>query len=336
MNNKGGRAGTLGKLFSLPLLYIHLQKNLRKQRKFIRKELHPELLPFQNSNDGSITAADIKKITSYYALGVPVILGKAFKILTGKNFTKQERYCITFLGGISGLLDDLFDNPRKEVNHLKEFIHAPENLVPGNSYEALLVHLYLAGLSKAKNAMRLKEQAGKVYEAQQKSLIQKRKISPVDLKQITFSKGGSSFVFYRLCLEDPLEEAEEKLVYHLGGLMQLGNDIFDLWEDVQANTSTVATTSTDITKLRNLFSEELNRTYILAGNIDYPQKQVDHFLNLIKLGLSRVFVCLDQFEKLQLQIGGAFQPENYERKQLICDMQKASNQLKAMNYYLSL
>lgn len=336
MNKKSGRASTLGKLISLLFLYVRLQKNLRKQRNFIRKELQPELLPFIKNNDGSITAADLKKITSYYALGVPVILGEAFKILSGKTLTKQERYCMTFLGGISGLLDDLFDDPKKDAAHLKEFIFSAEKLTPHNSYEALLVHLYRLGLSKSNHADRLRVQAGKVFEAQQKSLEQKPGISANDLKLITYAKGGSSFLFYRLCLDDPLEEAEEQLVYHLGGLMQLGNDIFDIWEDIQTGTLTVATSSTDIKNLRELFAEEFNLIFSLARNTCYPDKQVDHFLNLIKLGLSRVFVCLAQFQKLQLQHGGSFQPEKFGREKLICDMQKASNQIKAFHYYLNM
>lgn len=336
MNKKGGRAGTFRKLFSLPFFYVGLQTNLRKQRKFIRKELRPELVQFKNSNDGSITTTDFKKISSYYALGVPVILGEAFKTLRGKSLTNQERYCMTFLGGISGLLDDLFDDPKKDADHLKEFIFSPEKLSPHNSYEALLVHLYQMGLSNSSNAARLKAQAGNVFEAQQHSQKQQSELSADDLKMITYAKGGSSFVFYRLCLDNPLEEAEEKLVYHLGGLMQLGNDIFDLWEDIQTGTFTAATSSTDIKKLRELFTNEFNLTFLLAQNTPYPEIQVDLFLNLIKLGLSRVFVCLDQFQKIQVLNSDKFEPEKYERKQLICDMQKASNQIKAMHYFLSL
>lgn len=336
MNKKRERGKTFWKLFSLPFLYIHLQKNLRKQRNFIENELEPELLPYRKNNDGSISAADFKKITSYYALGVPVILGEAFKTLSGRTLNNQERFSLTFLGGISGLLDDLFDDPKKDATHLKEFIFSPENLNPSNSYEALLLHMYRLGLSKSKHADLLKIQAGKVFEAQQKSLEQKSELTADHLKLITYAKGGSSFVFYRLCLDDPLEEAEEKLVSHLGGLMQLGNDIFDLWEDIKAGTITVATTAKDIKKLRELFIKEFHLTFFLARNTGYPEKQVKNFLNLITLGLSRVFVCLDQFHNLQVQNQNLFQPEKLERKQLICDMQKASNQIKAMNYFLRL
>ena len=76
-----------------------------------------ELTAFKNNNDGSLTPQDLKKITSYYGLGVPGVLGESFCLLRGKKMTENERLCLTFLGGISGLLDDLFDDPEKESFH---------------------------------------------------------------------------------------------------------------------------------------------------------------------------------------------------------------------------
>ncbi|MFO7719901.1 MAG: hypothetical protein R6W85_05600, partial [Gillisia sp.] len=49
---------------------------------------------------------------------------------------------------------------------------------------------------------------------------------------------------------------------------------------------------------------------------------------------ARVFVCLDQFEKLEITTGNKFQIEHYSRKQLICDMQRPKNQLKALHYFI--
>ncbi len=337
MNKNRGRENRIWKLFSLPPFLLYLLSKLYKQKRFIDRELLPQIYPFEQGNDGSISPADLKKITSYYALGVPVVLGEAFAILRGTALSKDERYSITFLGGISGLLDDLFDDPLKDASNLIDFIEHPESLIPKNSYEALLLHLYQAGLAKSKHRECLKAQARNVFDSQLGSLEQQSENSSAShLKSITFEKGGSSFLFYRMCLDSPLGNAEEKLIYHLGGLMQLGNDIFDLYEDIQLNIHTVATCSTEIKDLRILFSEELEHTSLLAKGTNYPKKQTDLFIDLIKFVLSRVFVCLDQFEKLQLETGGKFEPKNYARKPLICDMQKATNQIKALRYYVSL
>jgi hypothetical protein len=297
--------------------------------------LEQELFPFRKSIDGSLSTADFKKITSYYALGVPAILGEAFAALRGKELEKNERFSLSFLGGISGLLDDLFDDPAKEAQHLEEFIERPESCSPGNSFEALLLHMYLLGLSKSKHPVQLKKQAVKVFEAQQKSIGQQENFSSDFLQNVTFLKGGSSFVFYRLCLNELPEEAEKNLIFQLGGLMQLSNDIFDVWEDHQAGTKTLATSFSEIVELREQFIEELEKTYRLARETGFPDANIRKFLNLVLLGLSRVFVCLDQFEKLQVFTGGKFEISKYHRKQLICDMQKIQNRFKAVGYYIT-
>lgn len=323
-----------GDLLSLPEIYFFLLKNVWKQKKFIKKNLFPTLIPFVETNEG-ITGKDLKKITSYYALGVPAILGESLAILRGEPLHQTERYCLTYLGGISGLLDDLFDDPLKNADHLEEFILQPEKLIPLNAHEELLLMLYSEGLSFSTQPQKLKNQALIVYKAQQQSLQQKAHTASKDIiADLTLSKGGTSFVFYRLCMNHPLSAEEEELLSKLGGLMQLGNDIFDVWEDHREGTITAATQCNNIHELRKTFQDDLTKIYELAYSTTYPRKQIRRFLRIITLALSRVLVCLDQFEVLQRSTGNNFSVENHERKQLICDMQNPNNQLKAVKYYL--
>ena len=296
-----------------------------------------ELIPFKNDNDGSLTPQDLKKITSYYSLGVPGVLGESFCVLRKKPMTENERLCLTFLGGISGLLDDLFDDPEKQANHLEKFILQPESLKPMNSYEALLLHFYLLGLKHSVNPGILKKQALQVFRSQQQSKDQQNPgNSRQEIQDITYAKGGASFIFYRLCLNNSLQEEEEKLLFHLGGLMQLGNDIFDVWEDHQTGTKTAATLCTDIPELRREFINEMNLSSKLARKTNFRKDLVEKFLRSTSLGLSRVLVCLDQFEKLQFSSGNQFLIEKYSREQMICDMQRPENQFKAIKYALKL
>lgn len=332
MGNKEG----FKNLIALPRVYGFLLNNVWKQKKYIRRTLEAELIPFRKDNDGSLTPADFKKITNYYALGVPGILGEAFCVLRGKEMRERERTCLTFLGGMSGLLDDLFDNPDKKEAHLEKFILQPEKLFPENKYEELLLHFFKKGLQYSVQPAALKQQAMNVFNAQQESIKQNlSRPTSEEIKRLTDQKGGTSFIFYRLCLDQPLLSSEEKLYYHLGGLMQLGNDIFDVWEDLQAGTKTVATETSDISQLRRSFKQEMERTFSYVADTSFHRVNKIKFLQIISLALARVYVCLDQFEKLQQSTGNKFCPARYNRKQLICDMQKPKNHWKAINYYLS-
>lgn len=329
-------SATIGVL-ELPVVAFFLFQNVRAQKKYIRKILIPELLPFQKKNDGSLRKEDFRKITGYYALGVPAILGYSFGVLRNAPLDRRERSCITYLGGISGLLDDLFDDPTKEVLHLESFILTPNNLQPDNTYESLLQHCYMLGLKNSANADALKEQAIKVFYSEKESKRQQgHQLSIEETKKLTFLKGGHSFLFYRLCLSNPLMEKEKNMIFQLGGLMQMGNDIFDVWEDTQSNIDTLATKSQNITDLRKSFHNELEKAVEAVDHCEYPKNQLRAFTKLMLFGLARVYVCLDQLEKLQDSKTSIFQPEKYSREQLICDMEMTKNKKAAIKHYLRL
>ncbi len=323
-------------LYSLPGIFLFLLKSLKVQKSFIKKNVHPKIVSILKTNDGSVTPADVEKITNYYALGVPAILGEAFCVLRGKPLQDSERHCLSFLGGISGLLDDLFDDPGKEVLHLKKFINQPEELNPANCYEKLLLHFYSLGLYHSTTPEKLITEANKIFDAQLKSTGQTtQNFSAEQLKELTRLKGGTSFIFYRLCLETSMGNEEKEFFYSLGGLMQLGNDIFDVWEDLQEKIHTIATSTNTIEDLRFYFTNELINCYRQISKLSYDRNNKIQFLKIITLALARVFVCLDQFENLEKLTNNKFVPANYTRTQLICDMQKPRNQVLAIKYYLS-
>lgn len=333
MNKKSGRY--IKNIFSLPPVYIFLFQKILRQKRFINTHLKKELYPYSIITDGSLKEADLKKITSYYSLGVTAVLGESFCVLRGQKMHPRERLCISFLGGISGLLDDLFDEPDKEADHLFDFILKPEGLKPANLYEKLILHFYELGLQYSSHPALIKSQAIKVFESQKASVNQQQvNVSLLDVEEMTYSKGGCSFLYYRLCLNHQLQPEEEKFVYELGGLMQLGNDIFDVWEDHQNGIKTIATLCTDINYLREKFSSKYSKCFSLARKTPYPEKNIRRFENICSLALARVDVCLDQFLELQKSSGNIFSINKYSRKELICDMQKPTNQLKAINYYL--
>ncbi|UJH92378.1 hypothetical protein LZ575_07585 [Antarcticibacterium sp. 1MA-6-2] len=221
MNSKSGRYIT--NLLSLPPVYFFLFQKLLKQKRFVKTHLEKELLPYRINSDGSLEQLDIKKVLSYYSLGVPAVLGESLCVLRGKKMLPQERLCMTFLGGISGLLDDLFDDPEKEVEHLENFILKPEALIPANDYEKLLQHLYESGLHYSFVPEQIKHQAFKVFQSQKHSLKQQEiKLEAKKIEEITYLKGGNSFLYYRLCLNHPLEKKEQKFSLRIRRINAVG------------------------------------------------------------------------------------------------------------------
>jgi len=58
---------------------------------------------------------------------------------------------------------------------------------------------------------------------------------------ITYFKGSVSLLFYHSALDEAVPESEEKMLCALGQLLQLVNDIFDVYKDRQNNIKTLVT-----------------------------------------------------------------------------------------------
>ncbi|MEO6542369.1 MAG: hypothetical protein ABIN74_15310, partial [Ferruginibacter sp.] len=200
--------------------------NISKQKSFIKKHIEPKLEKAKKLSDGSLDENDLKKITGYYGLAVPAILGEAFCALRGKPMTDKERMASTCQGAMTGLGDDFFDKQRLSAQGVKDFIEKPELFTGNTASEKLFLDFYKTALANAPQPAHMQQQIYKVFQAQ---LLSKQQDSPglsyEIIKDITVRKGAESLFYYRTAFEHPLKKGEEKMLYSLGGLMQLSNDI---------------------------------------------------------------------------------------------------------------
>ncbi len=312
--------------------------NIKRQKKFISKVVDSELIKAGSLSDGSVDEEDIKKLKSYYGLAVPGLLGEAFCTLRDSVMTQKERHASTCQGAMTGLGDDFFDKQRLSPDQVKEFIETPENFTGNTNSEKLFLHFYKTALLNAPSPEVVKHQIMRVFQAQMLSKLQNNAgLSSDVMKDITISKGAESLLFYRMVFEHALKPGEEKMLYSLGGLMQLSNDIFDIYEDHQSGVQTLVTTATKISDLRTLYSALLSFGIDAAYRSGYPKSFVTKFLGMISVGIfSRCYVCLDQLERNEKKSNGIFNPKLYRRKDLICDMDTIGNKLKSLKYHLKI
>ncbi|MEH0156719.1 class 1 isoprenoid biosynthesis enzyme [Limibacter armeniacum] len=324
------------KYYWLLITFKRLLNDVSNQKQYIRTHLKPQLESFLVSNDGSIDEADITKMLHYYAFGVPSIVGEGFCTLRGFPMSPTERACTTLQGALTGIYDDLFDR----YTHLDPAVFHKAlhnlNLLPKRSSFYQLCHALIEQMLDAVPDINYFHWAAdKVYQAQVESLKQHNwNLTEKELLEITLKKGGDSLLFYRSAFGHPLSPEEREAIYSLGGLMQLGNDIFDTYKDLQESVQTLMTSNCDIQKIRKEFSSQLDTCVQMLNSLPYPVKNKHQFIRKLLLGISRCFVCLDQFETLQRKNNGKFIPQKFSRKQLICDMEKPQNLLKSMRYYL--
>lgn len=117
----------------------------------------------------------------------------------------------------------------------------------------------------------------------------------------------------------------------IGSLYQLGNDIFDLYKDVRDNIYTLINTCKDYTTFKQKFLDrvKLQNQKIMA--LPYAKKDKEVFCIIMNTINARSVVALDKFisfEKKKTKIDWW----KLERKDMIVDMEKASNFLKWFYY----
>jgi len=311
---------------------------INRQKSFLKKFIIPQLAAAQKIADGSLDENDIKKITGYYGLAVPAILGEAFCVLRGEAMTERERMASTCQGAMTGLGDDFFDKQRLSEQGVKDFIERPEQFTGNTASEKLFLDFYKTALANAPQPEQMQLQIYKVFHAQ---LLSKQQDNPglsyEVMKDITILKGAESVLYYRTAFAHSLKSGEQKMLYALGGLMQLSNDIFDVYKDHQSGVSTLVTTTTKIKTLRSYYTAILQVATRAAYRSGYPKKNTRKFMGIINIGIfSRCYVCLDQLQKLEKRSNGIFDLKAYSRKDLICDMDTAGNKWRSLRYLLKI
>lgn len=328
----------LTNIIHAPTVLFTLIRNVNRQRKFLKKNIDPILHEVNQTNDGSLDKNDFKKITDYYGLAVPCILGEALCALRGKKMSEQERLALTFQGAMTGLFDDFFDKENMSNESIKQFMEKPEELTGKTSRQKLFLLFYKNALEYSHDRKLTLYYLQKVYAAQIESRKQSKPgLLPQDeIKSITVEKGGVSVLFYRSALSNPIFKEEEDALYKMGGLMQFGNDIFDVYKDRQKNIDTLMTTAKHVNDVRNIFKEMMQESFRSFYKTNYKRKHINNFLRLVSMSLCcRCFVCLDQLEEKKRMSGNVFTPYQYSREDLICDMDKASNKWKMIKYFIS-
>lgn len=325
--------------FSLSLLQpFAMLSYLNRQKKFIQKNIDPLLAEAKNAKDGSLDEDDCKKITGYYGLAVPAVSGEAFCALRGKAITEKERLASTCQGAMTGLGDDFFDKQRLSAQGVKDFIENPGAFTGNSASEKLFLHFYKTALNNAPHAEQMQQQLYKVFQAQ---LLSKQQdvpgLSYEMLKDITIRKGAESLLYYRTAFEHPLKPGEEKMLYCLGGLMQLSNDIFDVYKDYCNGVTTMVTSAKKISELRFYYSAVLKIGFREAFRVGYRKKNVRKFLGILSMGIfSRCYVCMQHLEKLEKNTDAVFDIKAYKRNDLICDMDTAYNKWKSLRVHTGL
>ena len=321
-------------LIVFPFVKLKLSSCLRVQKKSILTTLNVDILESRRTNDSSLDETDFIKMKDYYGLAVPVMVGESFCLLRGKKISIDERLSLTCLGGLTGLFDDFFDKKNIPESYIKSLLENPAEKTGKNSNEKLILKLYLKALGNITDTNRLINYSLEVYKAQVLSKKQLgNDLNKKEINEITFQKGGFSVLFYLCSFNEEISEAEKELFYKLGGIWQIENDLLDVYKDHKAGIKTLVTTEINIKNIRDFYIQQVDQMVKLLIQSKYAISCKRNFLDNILLFISIGFVAMDVLEKNEQKTNNIFKLDSYERKDLICDIEKPANILKIIHYF---
>ncbi len=244
-----------------------------------------------------------------------------FGVLHGLQLTQQEKEAGWFMAAATPIADYMVDHLGLGYDRIRTMIDQPSSEL----LEQITQKLFKEASQGSANGKSFHSYLKKTLIAQELSL---RQTSPMHdakmLRDITWQKGGYALLLYRTALNPSISKAEEEAIFQLGGLMQLHNDIFDLYRDLQEEIQTIPSKCSKVAVLREQFTDELEKTMELFNLLPLPQQNIRKFHLLLLLVVNTGHVCLDQFEGLEKKTGGNFCPAQYQREDLICDMEDFS------------
>ncbi len=258
-------------------------------------------------------------------------INDSFAQLYGRVTHREEQRRNKLYFVLSGLYDDMLDQKEASIADVDQMFQDPASFKARNFNEQVLIHVHLTLLDAMRDKEDYQALLNKMHAVQLESMQQfNPQLDNGDLISIACRKGGFSLLMCRHYLDLPVTTHTDAVWYHLGAVIQLSNDVFDLYKDLQEGIYTYANRATSYQAIKEVYDQEVTALRRSIVEIPVPHFKKLRFSILLSLIPALGYVALDNLQRLQ---GGAPQlPEmrNVPRKALIVDMEKPKNLLRLM------
>ncbi len=296
---------------------------LRANWHLARRAMLQLRLPFPTA----LTSKDVRRLQHYY-YGT-TYLSSVFCALRGKPRTAAEKELFTQCSALSFFFDDLVDDFKKHGNGADDWQGRIYAFAESADERGLAVH-FLHSIYEnlpPEHVAEFKVYMHRVFEVQFEGRRQTdHALQTADLQRLTREKGGCSLLMFRRLLAHPLPLAEQRAIMEFGHLMQLADDIFDLWHDHQAGIRTLATTAQSADFLKEVFEKQVVATRAAFRKTIHPRRRAETALCIVLGIVSVTRVCLRQYQFWEKKLGSM--PVD-DRQKMVCDMVKWGNMSRA-------
>jgi hypothetical protein len=324
-------------LFNYISIAKRVYREIQIQKQFNKSFLIPYLDELETKFNGKFQPEQRQKILNYYGLFITSFLCSSYKRLYGQTLSYEERKRATLFGILTPVGDDLFDIDKLKIEDIRKITFDPENYNATTFSSKVAKEIQMHLLRHVPHKEKYLQASKNVLDIQVETIKQTNtNISKEEIERITYTKGAVSVIIYHQSLDEPASEQMLDVLFYVGSLFQLGNDIFDLYKDVRDNIHTLINTCDDYIAFKEKFLQRVKDQNKKIMDLPYAEKNKKEFCIVMNTINARSVVALNQFIRLQKKRNSKIDWWKLQRKDMIVDMEKPSNFLKWFYYIIKL
>ena len=307
-------------------MVAYIFRFLKKQHHFNQGFIDPYLGTISKNYPQPIDPEVLKKIKKYYCLGIPLTCA-VYNQLYGLPLTRQEQINAVMAAIGTPLIDDFTDRKTLDNLAVSQLLLSPETYTPLTVEEATVKDIIISIKKNVPDPKAALQAFYQGVEAQQNTEKQLQPgLSQDELLQLSLEKGAWSHVIFHYLLNTVPTKQVVDVMLHMGGLLQMSNDIFDVYKDYKDGIFTFANTHTNFPQLEIYYTQECRQFCKNTRGLPFKHAQKERFIMFIAIIMGRGLVALRQYKNIQQkQGGGILQYDKLPRHQLITDMEKPIN-----------
>lgn len=308
-------------------LYTVLSKAfyIIKTRKTETKWAVAYIKRLEHQLNGKFDGQTFNKIITSYSIYNPMICD-AFALLHGKTTNREERKRMLHYFICSSLFDNFCDRKELTPDALEQISFNSEFYVARDFDEKMFLYSHALLKRFVRNSRSYEQVTEKLFRAQQASMRQfDNNITDEEIKKITFEKGGYSVLLCSFYLDHTATPEEQQCWYRIGSIIQLINDLFDIYKDLQDGEFTLANRMTNAYSFNQFylelvlhFKEEIKT---LPCSIGAKKNFAISMMGICAFG----WIALAQLKALQGELLLLPKLCSVSRRDLIVDMEKPEN-----------
>jgi hypothetical protein len=295
-------------------------------------------LTFSGQLPENLSAGLNRRRIKHYYYGT-TFLGVIFSVFAGHGQSVAERRRFNTLSVLACYFDDLTDRVRDHSMADSPHGHGPEDYGKTHDRGGPSVGLLrqVAGDLSPASLSGFETHLQGVFDIEKHNRQARGELlEEAVLTQITREKGGHSVLLFRAVIYKPPSAAEQRALLEFGALIQLCDDIFDVWFDQQQGVQTLP-----VLWLRKLgadgltahFERQVEQARLAfqgAANCSMGRSAIAWGCVWFLIATTRV--CLSHYRDLQKNNGTL---PFADRNAMVVDMERTFNRIRTLRYLLS-